>query len=302
MTSLTRTTVRILKNPTATPLRTGARRRQTTEARLRARITPSLWIGSGMGATLLLIALFAPLIAPYAPDQVMAGARLAPPNSTNLFGTDALGRDLFSRVVHGARLAVWTMLFGASIAAWLGVIPGLVAGYVGGWLDQLLSRVMEIAMAFPGILLALIIVARLGPSLNNAILAIGIVSTPGFYRLTRAHTISARKLLYVEAARAIGANDARIMFRHIAPNFLPSLIVMVTMRAGLMLLASGGLSFIGLGAQPPSPEWGALLATGRTYMESAPWLTILPGVCLTLTIIGTNLLGDGLRDALDPHI
>lgn len=298
MTALTRTTIRILKNQIALHSPSVAQR-QTLTTRRHARITPSLWIGSVIVATVLTMAFVAPFIAPYVPDQVMAGARCAPPSAPHLFGTDALGRDVFSRVLHGARLAVWTMTFGVSIAALLGIVPGLIAGYAGGWLDQILSRVMEIGMAFPGILLALVIVARVGPSLDNAIIALGIISAPGFYRLARAQTISARKLLYVDAARAIGASDARVLFRHIAPNLASSLIVIATMRAGFMLLTSSSLSFIGLGAQPPMPEWGALLTSGRNYLETAPWLAIFPGLCLMLTVAGTNLLGDGLRDWFD---
>jgi len=254
----------------------------------RARVPLNLWIGDSIVA------------APHAPDRVMAGARLAPPSLDFPFGADALGRDMFSRVLHGARLAVWTMALGVSIAALFGIVPGLIAGYTGGWVEQVLSRGMEIGLAFPGLLLALIIVARLGPALDNAIIALGIISAPGFYRLARGQTISARKLLYVDAARSIGASDGRILFRHIAPNLLSSLIVIVTTRAGMLLLASGGLSFIGLGAQPPTPEWGALLAAGRNYLETAPWLAIFPGLGITLTVVGMNLLGDGLRDALQP--
>jgi ABC-type dipeptide/oligopeptide/nickel transport system permease subunit len=156
-------------------------------------------------------------------------------------------------------------------------------------------------MAFPSLLLAIIIVARLGPELRNAVVALGIVGVPAFYRLTRGCTISARKATYVEAARAVGASDRRILLRHILPNSASSLVVLTTMRVGVLVLAGGGLSFIGLGAQPPHPEWGALLASGRDYMDTAPWLAIFPGLCITLTVMGFNLLGDGLRDALDPR-
>lgn len=255
-------------------------------------------MGGFIVALVLLVAVLAPFIAPYAPDQIMAGTRLTPPSFDYPFGTDALGRDMLSRVLLGARLAVWTMVLGVSVAAWFGIVPGLIAGYAGGWVDQVVSRGMDVALSFPGLLLALIIVARLGPSLDNAIIAMGIISAPGFYRLARCHTISARKMLYVDAARSIGANDGRILFRHIAPNLASMLIVMATMRAGMMLVVTGGLSFIGLGAQPPSPEWGALLASGRNYLETAPWLAIIPGLCITLTVVGANLLGDGLRDAI----
>jgi ABC-type dipeptide/oligopeptide/nickel transport system permease subunit len=301
MISLSRETVSVLKNRNAVKPQTLTRRQLAATSQSRVRISLNLWIGGALIGAVLLIAFAAPFVAPHAPDQVMAGARLAPPSLDFLFGTDALGRDMFSRILHGARLAVWTMLLGVSIAAILGVAPGLLAGYAGGWSDQLLSRVMEVALAFPGLLLALILVARFGPSLDNAILAMGVISAPSFFRLTRAQTISARKLLYVDAARAVGASDFRILMRHIAPNLASSLIVIATTRAGILLVASGGLSFVGLGAQPPTPEWGALLASGRNYLETAPWLAIFPGLCITLTVIGANLLGDGLRDALDPQ-
>ncbi|MBI5032841.1 MAG: ABC transporter permease [Chloroflexi bacterium] len=264
------------------------------------RVTPNLLIGGSIVVLILLFALAAPLIAPYAPDKVMAGARLSPPSAEYLFGTDSLGRDVFSRVLYGAQIAVGIVALGLSISAGLGIGLGLLAGYHGGWFDQILSRAMEVWQAFPALLLALVIVARLGPSLENAVIAMGIVSAPGFYRLARNLTLSAKCSLYVQAAQAVGAKNNRIILRHILPNLQSSLVVMMTMRSGMLLLASGGLSFIGLGAQPPSPEWGALLASGRNYLETAPWLAIYPGCVITLTVVGCNLLGDGLRDWLDP--
>jgi len=268
---------------------------------LRRRLTPSLWIGSGIVLLLLLSAVLAPALAQYPPDLVAGEVRLQSPSTAHPFGTDALGRDMFSRVLYGARLAVGMATLGVVIASAIGVTTGLLAGYYGGWWDQLISRVMEVWLAFPSLLLAIIIVARLGPSLRNAIVALGIVGAPSFYRLTRGCTLSERQAIYVEAARAVGANDRRVLLRHILPNIAPSLVVLTTMRLGVLVLAGGGLSFIGLGAQPPQPEWGALLAAGRDYMDTAPWLAIFPGLCITLTVAGFNLLGDGLRDALDPR-
>jgi ABC-type dipeptide/oligopeptide/nickel transport system permease subunit len=268
---------------------------------LRGRFTPSLWIGGGFVALLMLTALLAPVLAQYPPDLVMGQARLQPPGAAHPFGTDALGRDMFSRVVYGARIAVGMAAWGVGIAASIGVILGLVAGYYGNWLDQILSRVMEVWLAFPSLLLALIIVARLGPSLRNTVVALGIVGVPSFFRLARGSTLSAQHSAYVEAARALGARDRRILLRHIMPNIAPTLVVLATMRLGTLLLAGGSLSFIGLGAQPPQPEWGRLLAIGRDYMDVAPWLAVFPGLCITLAVIGFNLLGDGLRDALDPR-
>ena len=271
-------------------------------APLGRRVTPSLWVGGGIVLLLVLVALLAPILALYPPDLIVAESRLQPPSPAHPFGTDALGRDLYSRVVYGARIAVGMAILGVGIAMSVGVVLGLVAGFRGQWSDQILSRVMEVWLAFPGLLLAIIIVARLGPSLKSTVIALGIVGVPSFFRLARASTLSARRAEYVEAAQAIGAREHRILLRHILPNIAPSLIVLATMRLGALILAGGALSFIGLGAQPPQPEWGALLAAGRGYMDTAPWLAIFPGLCITLTVVGLNLLGDGLRDALDPRL
>jgi ABC-type dipeptide/oligopeptide/nickel transport system permease subunit len=263
------------------------------------RVTPSLRSGGLIVLALLLIALLAPVVAPFAPDQIGAGPRLSAPSSTNLFGTDALGRDLLSRVIYGARSALVLAGIGVGVAAGIGVSLGLAAGYFGGWGDRALSRGMEVWLAFPGLLLAVILVARLGPSLAHAALALGIASAPGFFRLARAETLCAKAGQYVESARALGANPHRIVFRHILPNILPSLIVLATMRAGALILAGGGLSFVGLGAQPPVAEWGALLAQGRDAMGEAPWLAVFPGIAVMLSVVGLNLLGDGLRDWME---
>jgi peptide/nickel transport system permease protein len=265
------------------------------------RFTPSLWVGGVIVALWLLSALLAPVLTQYPPDEVMGEKRLQSPSASHPFGTDALGRDMFSRVVFGSRIAIGMAVLGVSIAAIIGVSAGLAAGFYGNWLDQVISRVMEVWLAFPALLLAIIIVARLGPSVRNAVVALGIVGVPSFYRLTRGSTFSARKMVYVEAARAVGASDLRILLRHILPNIAPALVVLATTRMGVLILAGGGLSFIGLGAQPPQPEWGALLAAGRDYMDVAPWLAVFPGLCITLTVAGLNLLGDGVRDVLDPR-
>jgi peptide/nickel transport system permease protein len=265
------------------------------------RISLSLWIGSAIVACVLLAALLAPILTPYAFDTVMAGAKLDAPSLAHPFGTDQLGRDMLSRVLNGARIAIGIAALGVAIAGALGILPGLLAGYRGGWLDQGLSRLMDVWLAFPGTLLALVIVSRLGPSLQNTVIALGIVGAPAFYRMTRSATLAARRTLYVQAAEAVGASEWRILLRHILPNLASPLVVLGTMRSGTLLLACGGLSFVGLGAQPPLPEWGALLATGRNYMDTAPWLAIFPGISIMLAVVGLNLLGDGLRDWLDPR-
>ena len=263
------------------------------------RTSLSFRTGALLVACFLVVAVAAPLLAPYAPDQVLAGPRLAPPSPAHLFGADSLGRDMFSRVVHGAGIAVQAAAMGMGLSALLGIPLGLLAGYRGGWWDRLLSRFMDLWLAFPGMLLALVIVARLGPSLQNAIIAIGALSAPGFYRLTRSLTLSTCQLAYVESAEAVGCCERRVLWRHVLPNLASSLVVFATMRAGTAILAVGGLSFLGLGAQPPTPEWGALLAAGRSHMDTAPWLAVYPGLSLTAVVIGLNLLGDGLRDLWD---
>jgi ABC-type dipeptide/oligopeptide/nickel transport system permease subunit len=260
-----------------------------------------LWIGGAMLGAIIFAAMFAPLLAPHPPDLVLADAKLSAPSAAHPFGTDNLGRDMLSRVLFGARIALGIALVGVAISAGLGIPLGLLAGYHGGWLDQILARAMDVWLAFPGLLLALVIVSRLGPSLENTIIALGIMAAPGFFRITRGATISARRQVYVEAAQAVGASERRIIARHILPNLASALIVLATMRASTMILAAGGLSFIGLGAQPPLPEWGALLASGRGYLDTAPWLAIFPGIAITLASAGLNLFGDGLRDFFDPR-
>jgi ABC-type dipeptide/oligopeptide/nickel transport system permease subunit len=263
-------------------------------------ISPHLVLGIFLLSLMIVVSVFAPLIAPFLPDQIQAGPRLSVPNGTHLFGTDAFGRDLFSRVVYGGRIALRISLITASIAAVPGVLLGLIAGYYRGWLDQLLSRFMDAWISIPGLLLAIVLIARMGPSLSATILALGITGIPAYYRLTRNETLSITKAAYIEAAHAIGARDSAILLKHILPNISGSLIVLTSMRMGFILLAAGGLSFIGLGAQPPEPEWGALMAAGRDYIHQSWWMIIFPGLALMITVMGFNLTGDGLRDQLSP--
>lgn len=260
----------------------------------------NLVVGGTLVGLLLLAAVLAPVIAPFDPDAIAPADRLLPPSLVHPFGTDALGRDLFSRVLYGARTALQLAVPSVLLGALPGIGLGLLAGYYSGLLDQLLSRVMDAWLAFPGLLLAVVMVAVLGPSLPTTILALGIVGIPSYYRLTRNGTLSARHLPYVEAARALGLRDGRVLLRHILPNLASPLVVLVTMRLGTIILAGGALSFIGLGVQPPTPEWGALLAAGRDSMDRAWWLALFPGLAITGSVMGFNLLGDGLRDFLSP--
>ncbi len=265
------------------------------------RVSRHLLAGSFLVVLVLLIALLAPLIAPYAPDVIQPKARLLSPSAAHWFGTDAFGRDLFSRVVFGARLALQLSGEAALISALPGILLGLIAGYYRGWVDQILSRFLDAWLALPGLLLALLVIARAGPSLQGAILALGLTGIPGYYRLVRASAISLSQLPDVEATRALGGSGARLIFVHILPNLLTSLVVLTTLRLGTFLLAGSSLSFIGLGAQPPAPEGGALLAEGRNYLDMAWWMFVFPLLAITLTVVGYNLLGDGLRDHLAVH-
>jgi len=245
--------------------------------------------------------LLVPLFTPYAPDQLLPGARLQPPGLTHPFGTDSLGRDLLTRVAYGSHLAARIAFMGVGISLAVGLVLGSLAGYYRGWTDQLLSRTMDGWLALPGALVAIVIVARLGASLENLILALGVMGVPAFYRMVRNTTLSCRQMPYAEAAMALGATDRRVMWSHVFPNILSPLIVLVTLRLGTVLLTGSSLSFIGLGAQPPAPEWGSLLSTGRNYLDSAWWLAVFPGLAVTFTVVGLNLFGDGLRDLLDPR-
>jgi ABC-type dipeptide/oligopeptide/nickel transport system permease subunit len=260
--------------------------------------SPHLVVGGALIGIVVAAAILAPLLAPAPPDLVQPANRLLAPGLAHPFGTDPFGRDLFSRVLYGARIALAMAVCTMLTSAVPGTLLGLLAGYRRGWLEQVLSRAVDAWLAFPGLLLAIVLVARMGPSLAATVLALGVVGIPWYYRLARTGTLCARHSLYVEAAQSIGAQNRRILLRHILPNLTSSLVVVSTLRLGTVLLALGGLGFIGLGAQPPAPEWGALLAAGREYMDTAWWLATFPGLALMLTVMGFNLLGDGLRDVL----
>ncbi len=263
--------------------------------------TPALYLGVLLIATVAAGAMLASLFCPYAPDQILPNARLLPPSAAHPFGTDALGRDLLVRVASGAWLAARIALVSVAISLAAGLILGSLAGYYSGWTDQLISRTMDGWLSLPGALVAIVVVARLGASLDNLILALGLMGVPAFYRIVRNTTLSARRMPYAEAAIALGARDRRVMWRHVFPNILSPVVVLTSMRMGTALLTGSSLSFIGLGAQPPLPEWGALMSAGRNYLDGAWWLALFPGIAMTCSVVGLNLLGDGLRDLLDPR-
>jgi ABC-type dipeptide/oligopeptide/nickel transport system permease subunit len=248
----------------------------------------------------IVVAALAPWIAPYDPFVSDLGNVLLPPDDTHWFGTDELGRDIFSRVIHGARLSLTEGLLSVAIALVLGVPIGIVAGYVGGRLDMVLMRLIDILMAFPGVLLAIVIISILGPSLVNAMIAVAIYTVPIFARLARGSTLSVKEEPYIEACRAAGMGNFRILWRHIFPNIQATIFVMATLRVAIAVLTASSLSFLGLGAQPPSPEWGAMLSNGRNYILIAPHLVVAPGLAIMLLVFGLNLFQDGLRLALDP--
>ncbi len=248
-------------------------------------------IGAGIVLVFIILAILAPLIAPQGINEQNLTQRLQPPSGTHWFGTDDFGRDIFSRVLYGARISLWVGFFS--------VIGSIV---VGSLLDTIISRIFDIMLAFPSILLAISIVAVLGPSLQNALIAIAIVNIPNFGRLIRSKVLSIKQEEYITSAKAIGMKDARILFKHILPNSMAPVIVQGTLAVATAIIEAAALGFLGLGAQAPTPEWGKMLADARVYLVNAPWTMIFPGIAIMLTLLGFNLMGDGLRDALDPKM
>ena len=252
---------------------------------------------------LILIAIFAPVIAPYDPLTGIGGlrgARLEPPSWTYPMGTDDLSRDILSRVIHGARLTLMVVALVAIIATPIGLLVGTTAGYFGGWVDTVLMRITDIFLAFPRLILALAFASALGPGIENAIIAIAITSWPPYARLARAETLTIRETDYINAIRLQGAAPPRIIWGHVVPLCLSSVIVRVTLDMAGIILTAAGLGFLGLGAQPPQPEWGAMIASGRRFIIDQWWVATMPGIAIFVVSLGFNLLGDGLRDALDP--
>jgi peptide/nickel transport system permease protein len=259
-------------------------------------------LGAGILAVLTILALGAPWWSPRDPIRTAARDALKPPEASHLFGTDQFGRDVASRVIYGARISLTVGLVAVSIAVLLGAPLGLVSGFYGGRLDAVVMRVVDVLLAFPGILLALAIVSVLTPGLTNVMIAVGLAAVPTYARLMRATALSAREYLYVEAARALGGHDLFILARYILPNVVAPLIVTATLGLGTAILSAAALSFLGLGSQPPAPEWGRMLSEGRDYLREAWWISTFPGLAIMLTVLAMNLLGDGLRDLLDPRL
>ena len=258
--------------------------------------------GGAIVAVFVLVAVLAPYISPFDPIRGELDRRLEPPNREHPLGTDELGRDLLSRVIHGARVSLQIQLVSVALALVVGVLLGLFGGYYGGILDNLVMRVMDILLAFPGIFLAIAIIAVLGPGLWNLMLAAGIYSIPQFARIVRGSVLSLKEKEFIEAARASGEGDPSIIFLYILPNALAPIIVQTTLRMATVLLTASGLSFLGLGAQPPTPEWGAMLSNARSYLITAPHVATIPGLAIMVVVVGFNLFGDGLRDSLDPRL
>jgi len=265
------------------------------------RLVRDRWALTGLGilAALTVLALTAPYVAPADPLRGSLGNSLRPPSPAFWLGTDVQGRDILSRVLFGARLSLAVGLVSQSVASTLGIGLGLLAGYYGRWVDALLMRLADVTLAFPSLLLLIAIAAAVAPSLPMVFVVIGIVGWAGMARLVRGQVLALRGLEYVQAARALGASDKRILVRHLLPGVLAPVIVAATLGIGGAIMAEAALSFIGLGAQPPTPSWGAMVAEGRDLLRVAPWVSLVPGVAIGLTVLGVNLLGDGLRDALE---
>lgn len=278
------------------------RRTPLTDAWARLRRDRAALVGFALLTSMILLAMAAPLVAQHDPLDQELLKRMKPPSAEYLFGTDDLGRDVFSRVLYGGRISLRVGITAVILGTTIGALLGSVAGYAGGWVDSLISRAMEIVLAFPGTLLAIAVVAARGPGLENTLLAVGLVSVPVYARLMRGSVLSLREREFVTAARCLGASDRRILFSHILPNGLTPLIVQSTLGIAGAIVEAAALGFLGLGAQPPAPEWGAMLTDARNYLLNAPWAMIFPGLAIMLTVLGFNLFGDGLRDALDPQM
>jgi peptide/nickel transport system permease protein len=258
-------------------------------------------LGFALIVLLILVALLASILAPFSATDSVA-APLQSPGAVNPLGTDQFGRDILSRIIFGSRISLYVGVIATSVALLGGTSLGLLAGYRRGWVDNLIMRCMEVVMAFPGLVLQIAIAGLLGPSLTNAMIAIGFASLPGFSRVARGPTLSVIEHDYVQAARVVGATDFRIIARYVLPNISAPIIVQASLSLSAAILAEAALSFLGLGTQPPDPSWGIMLSDGRAFMEIAPWIAVFPGLAIFLAVLGFNLAGDGLRDMLDPEL
>lgn len=261
----------------------------------------SLMIGGGIVLFVVLVALLAPVLAPFDPDRIGAGRRLAVPGGRYWLGTDEFGRDILSRILFGARYTLYIGMVAVGIGLACGIAVGATAAYAGGWLGGFLMRAVDLLYTFPDVLVALGLVAFLGPNLTNAMIAVGLSAIPYYGRVTYGVVLAERQKSYVDAAQVVGASHARVVLRHLMPNVLPPMIVVASLGFSAAVLSAAALSFLGLGAQPPMPEWGLMLSTGRNYITRAPWLVVGPGVAIFVTVMAFNLFGDGLRDLLDPR-
>ena len=257
--------------------------------------------GAVIVAAFVLLAIFAPLVAPFDPNKTNFLALRKPPSALYWLGTDEIGRDILSRLIHGGIASLYAGVVSVFIALAVGMPIGLIAGWFGGWADALISRATDALLAVPFLILAIALAASLGPSLTNAMIAIGLSQVPIFVRLTRGQVLSVKTEDFVEGARAVGVPNMMILLRHITPNITAPLLVQGTLTVATAIIAEASLSFLGLGQQPPAPSWGSMLNTAKNYMDSAPWMSISPGLAICLVVLGFNLLGDGLRDALDPR-
>jgi dipeptide transport system permease protein len=293
---------------TAASIPTGGRQRAFTEFWHYYSMNTGAVIGLVVFTALVLVAIFAPLVAPHSPDEQFRDALLSPPawqeggRSMFLLGTDAVGRDMLSRLIFGARFSLFVGLVVVVFSLTSGIILGVLAGYFRGWVDTLIMRVMDVILAFPSLLLALVLVAILGPGLFNAMLAIALVLQPHFARLTRAAVMAEKNREYVISAKVAGASHLRLMVKTILPNCMAPLIVQATLSFSNAILEAAALGFLGVGAQPPTPEWGTMLATAREFILRAPWVVTFPGLAILITVLAINLIGDGLRDAFDPKL
>ena len=258
-------------------------------------------VGTGIIVFLLLVAAFAPLLATHDPYEQILSDRLQAPSMRHYFGTDSLGRDIYSRVIFGSRVTLTIAVLVAALSTPLGLVIGVLAGYVGKALDEILMRLSDVFLAFPKLILAIAFAAALGPGVENAIVAISIANWPSYARLARAETLSVRNNDYIQVIRSMGAGNLRIMVGHITPMCMSSIIVRLSLDMGTIILTAAGLGFLGLGAQPPVPEWGLMVSDGRQFLVDQWWVSTLPGIAILIVVMGFNLMGDGIRDILDPH-